>query len=314
MTSPLRFAVVFKTYGWDGFVERQARRHVAASVGGDFFISYDETNSSWPGADEASGIGPVVRTSNAALVAAGFADRFEHGSLIWWNADYPHYTFFEAHPDYDYYVFVEYDSLIQAPVAELVAAVAASGADYVAEPIAETMERWWWSARHRPTYASGEIRGALNCISILSPRALAHLGQVRRRMGGERVGYWPLSEVFVATEVHRAGLVARPLSQFGDVSRYGWFPPCLEADLAGQAGRTFLHPVLDPARYVALTLRSNAAPLAFLWPGSRERRLLARLPASSYRHLLWPAALRRLRVKAAEWRGRRRTVDPAVSR
>ena len=110
-------------------------------------------------------------------------------------------------------------------------------------------------------------------------------------MGGERVGYWPLSEVFVATEIHRAGLVARPLSQFGDVSGYAWFPPFLEEDVPLHPGRTFLHPVLDPPRYVALTLKSNAPPLAFLWPSSRERRLLARLPASSYRHLLWPAVV-----------------------
>ena len=297
----MRFAVVFKTYSWDGFIERQAERYAAAAEGGDFFISYDETNSACPPVQ----FERVVRTSNAKLIAAGLADRFEQGSLIWWNADYPQYTFYEQHPGYDYYVFVEYDSMIQAPIGALVAAVAASGADFVAEPIVEAMESWWWSARHRPTYAAGEIRGSLNCISIFTPRALALLGAVRRRMGGERVGYWPLSEVFVATEIHRAGLVARPLSQFGDVSGYAWFPPFLEEDVPLQTGRTFLHPVLDPPRYVALTLKSNAPPLAFLWPSSRERRLLARLPASSYRHLLWPAAMRRLRIKVAEWRERR---------
>ena len=39
-----RCAVVFKTYAWDGFVERQARRLAEAAGALDFYISVDETN------------------------------------------------------------------------------------------------------------------------------------------------------------------------------------------------------------------------------------------------------------------------------
>src|ERR1700742_4753961 len=100
----MRYAVIFKTYTWDSFVHRQASRCRAATGDGDFFIMVDETNRS---------IGDipferVVRTTNAQLVSFGLANRFEVGSLIWWNADYPHYQFQDQYPDYDYYVFVEY--------------------------------------------------------------------------------------------------------------------------------------------------------------------------------------------------------------
>ena len=39
-----RCAVVFKTYAWDEFVERQARRLAEAAGALDFYVSVDETN------------------------------------------------------------------------------------------------------------------------------------------------------------------------------------------------------------------------------------------------------------------------------
>src|ERR1700734_4003125 len=43
-TTTLRCAVVFKTYAWDEFVERQAHRLADAAGALDFFVSVDESN------------------------------------------------------------------------------------------------------------------------------------------------------------------------------------------------------------------------------------------------------------------------------
>jgi hypothetical protein len=40
----LSCAVVFKTYAWDGFVERQARRLAKVAGALDFYVSVDVTN------------------------------------------------------------------------------------------------------------------------------------------------------------------------------------------------------------------------------------------------------------------------------
>jgi hypothetical protein len=84
-----RCAVVFKTYAWDGFVERQAQRFAEAAGALDFFISVDVTNGS-------VGLIPferVVRFGGADLAAAGLPMRYSVGGVLWWNRDYAHYQF-----------------------------------------------------------------------------------------------------------------------------------------------------------------------------------------------------------------------------
>jgi hypothetical protein len=114
-TSP-RCAVVFKTYAWDGFVERQARRLAEAAGAQDFYVSVDETNGP---------VGPipferVVRFTCNDLAAAGLPTRYAVGGVLWWNPDYAHYQFQTQYPDYDYYLFVEYDCVVQCSVEKFV--------------------------------------------------------------------------------------------------------------------------------------------------------------------------------------------------
>src|ERR1700761_6455819 len=130
-TTTPRCAVVFKTYAWDGFVERQARRLAEAAGALDFYISVDETNGS---------VGPipferVVRFTCAALEVAGFPMRDSLGGVLWWNPDYAHYQFLSQHLDYDYYLFVEYDCVVQCSLERFVIKAASKGGDFVALPI-----------------------------------------------------------------------------------------------------------------------------------------------------------------------------------
>jgi hypothetical protein len=88
-TTTPRCAVVLKTYAWDGFVERQARRLAEAAGALDFYVSVDETNGP---------AGPipferVVRFTCNDLAAAGLPMRYAVGGVLWWNPDYAHYQF-----------------------------------------------------------------------------------------------------------------------------------------------------------------------------------------------------------------------------
>ena len=137
-----RCAVVFKTYAWDGFVERQAQRLAEAAGALDFYVSVDETNGH---------AGPipferVIRFSCADLEADGMAMRSPAGGVLWWNPDYAHYQFQRQFPNYDYYLFLEYDCVVQGSLEQFVDQAVSRGADLVAMPMESKFHEWhWWA-------------------------------------------------------------------------------------------------------------------------------------------------------------------------
>ncbi len=297
ITTP-RCAVVFKTYAWDGFVERQARRLAEAAGALDFYISFDETGGP---------AGPipfehVIRFTCADLKAVGLAMRSPVGGVLWWNPDYAHYHFLKQCPNFDYYLFVEYDCVAQCSLEQFVYRAVAKGADLIAMPMSSPHHLWHWMPYQRDVYRAGEVQRALLNVCFHSSRALNLLYQRRLAMKSDpSVRNWPNSELFVPTEVVRAGMTWLPLGDFGDLSRYVWFPPTLEDDLRRADGNAFLHPVLDRRRYVSSMLHNRGS----LPPGELERAL-SRFCREEYAKLIWPAArnraMRRIRHKLLQWR------------
>lgn len=297
-TTAPRCAVVFKAYAWDEFVERQARRLAEAAGSLDFYISIDETGGP---------VGPipferVIRFTCADLAAAGLPMRFAVGGVLWWNPDYAHYQFLAQCPDYDYYLFVEYDCVVQCSLEQFVVRAVSRGADLVALPISRPFDQWHWTSYQRDVYPPGEAKLALLNVCFLSSAALALLHQRRLAMNSDPfVRAWPSSEVFLPSEVGRAGMTWLSLADFGDVSHYDWFPPTMEEDLAPGDSDTFLHPVLDRRRYLASMLHNCGS----LPPGELDRAL-SRFRREEYAKLIWPAArnrgVRRVRHKLVRWR------------
>lgn len=308
----MRTAVIFKAYAWDAFVQRQAERCARAAEGvGDFFVSVDETNGACP----ETGFARVVRTSNAALIASGLPDRFEAGSLIWWNPDYVHYDFRNRFPEYDQYIFVEYDALAQeGALARLSEAAATHALDMIALPLAGTGRYWWWTLPLRQTYPRREIEGTLICIALFSARALDMLQARRRAMAHDpAVRYWPSAEGFIGTEIRRAGLRHASIADFVDTSRYGAFPPMLEEDAADPAGPALFHPVLDKQRLIGSLLKSTVDVRDLWLPTSQTRRLLARFPTEDWRPMLLDASRKRVAVKMRErWERLRLRLKPGA--
>lgn len=289
--------MVFKTHIWDAFVARQYERFARTLGDGDLFIVADET---------AGPLGPiphdrVIRTSADKLVSLGLANAFGKGGLIWWNTDYPNYEAFRAAPDYDYYLFVEYDTRINLDLTAFMAAVAVAGADLVALPTRQPIEQWYWTSFHEACYPRTAIRGSLNCISVMSNRAVAMLFDRRRQMTADfvagKLGFWPNNEVFVATETQAAGLSFVSLEEFGDVTGFEWHPPHLDEDLSETDPRAFLHPVLDRRRYIGSVLKFEFDLSSYLIASSPLRRTLARFPARDYVPQMPGAFRRQLSVK-----------------
>ena len=296
---PPRCAVVFKAYAWDSFVERQARRLAAAAGRLDFYIQVDETNRPVGSIPFAR----VQRFTCADLEAAGLPMRFGLGGVLWWNPDYAHYHFLNHHPDYDYYLFVEYDCVVQGSIEAFVASAAARKADLVSLPISQPFDTWHWRAYQDDVYAQENVRLSLLNATLHSAAGLRLLYQRRLEMAHAAMTGWPSSEVFVSTETALAGLRWLSLASFGDISRCDWFPPTLEEKLIDSDRLAFLHPVLDRKRYIASVLHNAGA----LPPGGIKRALEG-IPPEEYAKLLWPAARgrteRRIRHKLLRVRQR----------
>ncbi len=290
-TSAATCAVVFKAYNWDRFVERQARRLAEAAGSMDFYVLIDET---------AGPAGPipferVIRFTCADLEAAGLAMRFGAGAVLWWNPDYAHYQFLTHCPAYDYYLFVEYDCLVQCSLEKFVARGMEKGADLIALPISKTFDRWHWKPYQRDVYPFGEAVLALLNVCFHSSRALKLLHQRRLAMDSDpEVRHWPSSELFVPSEVVRAGMTWLSLANFGDVSHYDWFPPTLDEDLVAADGDTFLHPV---PRSRALHRLDALKPRLLAAGGELEPCSFLRFPREEYTKLVGPSARKGSAVK-----------------
>jgi hypothetical protein len=301
MTTPTSScAVVFKAYAWDAFVERQAQRLAEAAGSLDFYVLIDETGGH---------VGPipferVIRFTCADLQAAGLAMRFPVGGVLWWNPDYAHYHFLEQCPNYDSYLFVEYDCVVQCSLEQFVDRAVSRGADLVALPISRPFNLWHWMPYQRDVYPAVENKLALLNVCFFSSAALKRLQQRRLAMKSDpSVRSWPSSELFVPSEVVRAGMKWVSLAEFGDVSQYDWFPPTMEEDLRSSDGDAFLHPVLDRRRYIASVLHNRGS----LPPGELDRAL-SRFNRAEYAKLIWPGirqrAIRRIRHKLLQWQQR----------
>jgi hypothetical protein len=206
-------------------------------------------------------------------------------------------------PDYDSYLFVEYDCVVQCSLQRFVIRAISRGADFIALPILCPIEKWHWMPYQRDAYPPDEVKRALLNVCFLSRPALKRLQQRRLAMSSDASSRaWPSAEVFVPSEVVRAGMTWLSLAEFGDVSHYKWFPPTMEEDLGAGDCDAFFHPVLDRPRYISSLLHN----VGCLPPGELDRAL-SRFRREEYAKLVWPAARRRamrwIQHKLIRWSG-----------
>jgi len=256
MTTAGRYAVLFKAFAMDDFVSRRLARVVAASPGGDVFLMMDETKGS---------VGPiafdrVIRYTESDVLGLGYPP-ITHGSLFWYNADYPLYYFQHLHPDYDMIVMVEYDAVPAMGLDDLVRECRDQGVDLVGHSIPKTIDTYWWTSTMLRFYAPAHIRPYQICAAVFSARAVRHLAECRLRQGRDYdlpdAKQWPIGEAFIGTELTQGGFHLREMSSFSKLTGYDWWPPIHESELEDYAGQVFVHPVLCGRRYVTSLFKSG---------------------------------------------------------
>lgn len=292
-----RYALIFRTHFWDAFAERQFHRAAASAPGADLFVLVDETRGHVAGIPTDR----VFRLTDAQILDAGYVAAGE-GSIQWYSGDVPLYMFYAAHPDYDYYLQMEYDVNFHLDVDGMVERIAQEGADMVALTKPEAHYEWPWLPSCLNVYRREEVRHQLICIGAFSNHALAvlsreRLAQAERYKAGE-IERWPYCEGYLATEAVRQRLAVRELSDYGDVDAYDWWPPYVESDLPRLARHAFVHPVLDPARYLPSLFKMPLSLRTLLYPASWLHHKLRRLGYRGYLAALRSVQFRRALVTA----------------
>lgn len=249
MTKIKPYAVIFKAFTIDRFVQRQLARVTASAVSGHVYLMLDETTgSSGPITFER-----VIRYKEADLINFGFAP-YADGSLFWYNADYPLYYFQYLHSEYDIVVMIEYDAVLQIDMDDMVQVCRDGQLDFIAQPVRRAVDSYWWTNSMLHFYRYDQVRPFLICVAVFSSNAIRHLAACRLRQGQRDdvvdKTRWPVGEAFVGTELTLNHFRIQELSTFGAISRYDWWPPTHESELSDIATKAFVHPVLVGRRYV----------------------------------------------------------------
>ena len=307
---PPAYAVIFRTHFWDDFVERQFRRLQERVGDGVVYVLVDETRGPVPGIPTDK----VFRLTDSQILEAGFVSAGE-GSIQWFSGDVPLYMFRSAYPEFRYYVQLEYDVNLHVGVDDLVQRVAVDGGDMVSLERRPTLSDWHWMDSVRGVYPAGELVHHLICLSIFSGRALDALASARLRQAKEyqmgNIPAWPFCEAFLPIEGARLGLKLVPLSSYGAVTHYDWWPPYPESSLPGLKQHAFVHPVLDRDRFVTSMFKYPNVR-ALLHPGSLLHRQLRRLGARDYLSVIGAKSFRKLALSTLRDRLRQRRVPQAA--
>lgn len=276
-----RYALIFRTHFWDEFAGRQFHRAAKTAPGADLWVLVDETRGHVAGIPTDR----VFRLTDGEILDAGYVAAGE-GSIQWYSGDVPLYMFHAAHPEYDYYVQMEYDVNFHLDVDAMIGKIARDRIDMVALTKGEETHEWPWLDSCLDVYRADEVHHQLICIGVFSRHALdmlsrERLAQAARFKSGD-IHAWPYCEGYLATEAVRQGLNMRELSDYGNVDGYDWWPPYPEVDLPRLGNFPFVHPVLDEKRYVPSLFKRPLQLGILLSPRSWFGRKLRRLGLAGY--------------------------------
>jgi hypothetical protein len=279
------YAVLFKTHFWDDFNRRQLARLRERVKSGDLYVVIDETFAPAPAIEGER----IIGITKADLAALNLAPITTHGSIIWYNNDYPNYVAAAKLPPYDYYVSIEYDVTVTIEFDDLIERLAKDNVDFLAFPIRKPARDWPWYPMHEALYGP-DMQVNLSCLAVYSTAALAALLARRQAHGlafaAGSLTYWPHVEGFLPNEIIKAGLKPASLAAYGHTEAYDWWPPMNEAHLAAAPAQSFIHPVLHGNRFVRSTIYHEPSALNLLRKNSLLHQKLKEFPATMVNPLI----------------------------
>jgi hypothetical protein len=252
--NPPSYVVLFRTHFWDGFAQTMAA-HLSSRVGrGDFVVLADET---WQSMD-IRGYPKLSHTADFSSIGLNVNTPHKE-KYMWHNGDFPLYKALIDMPGYDYYCVVEYDVVFNEFFDGMIEALAERRVEMVGYRLRQAPDNI--AAQVRAYYRN--TNSLLPCVLIASRRAAEYLYQQRCHIASIHARNpefgWPFCEGFLGAAItDRPDIAYADLAQFGDVSRYEFWPPTLYSPSLTRETKSFIHPVLDPARFVGSRVRHGA--------------------------------------------------------
>ena len=264
--NPPSYVVLFRTHVWDDFARTMAA-HLSSRVGrGDFVVLADETRQGM----DVHGYAKLSHTVDFSSIGLD-VNTPEREMYLWHNGDFPLYKALVDMPRYDYYCMVEYDVMFNEFFDGVIDALGEQRIEVVG-----------YRLRQAPGNIAAQVKAyyrntnsLLPCVLVASRRAAEYLYQQRCHIASIHARNpefgWPFCEGFLGAAItDRPDIAYADLGQFGDVSRYEFWPPTLYHPSLAAESKSFIHPVLDPARFVRSRVRHGADE--FFVAGSPMRR------------------------------------------
>ncbi|GBD56509.1 hypothetical protein NBRC103581_01087 [Gluconobacter wancherniae NBRC 103581] len=294
-----RCLVIFKTHFWDGVVQRQLERLQKVVQGRNekieisVILFVDETNGHIEIPEELNCI--IFRCKSDDVKDYGIVTDPNH-NIFWYSNDIPAIILAINNPEYNYYVMLEYDVVINKNIEEIIYLAKKNHIDFLAHPISCSNQSWAWKGTCVDYYEESDFVKYLNCFALFSREAL--LWVMKRRLYFSnliregKLNIFPNAEAFVATELLKKGFTLANLSDFGPVPHYDWSPSWLEDDLALFSEDAFIHPVSGKEKYISTTDFSH--PFDYFNHNSFLYKRIMRLPDE-----MLPALYEKLRSVAS---------------
>lgn len=236
-------AFFFRTHFWDAFAARMAESAAAQFGEKDFFVSADYTNGSFSCGDF-----EVVSHTIGDLESNGLPNR-PSVRTMWYNADYAFIDAALQKPEYDTFVFFEYDVKFNIDKSSFIDRLCSNKVDLFAPNFARVDSTWEHYASTCNYYDN--VFRILPVFTVLSKRLIERLYERRKEMGltiGPDMA-WPYCESFIASEAIASGYIVDPMLDFFLTRHCRFAPPMPEEEAGNLLNNEIRHPVLSQERF-----------------------------------------------------------------
>ncbi len=265
----MSYLTLFRTHVWDDTVAAAADRARTLAGSGEFVIAADESKGKLP----VAGFQVFGHTEDfSALGLPGVPV----GRVMWWNSDYVLYAARAAFPQFDYYLLLEFDVLLNCAVQEVVNAAGAIGADLVAHDLRRIgPDSIWYSTISG--FSENPLWAFLPFL-LVSGRAVDAMLRLRkdlaRQHAGGMVNDWPYCETFVPTAiVQKSNMRFAPLGDFVDVGSLRYRPFLSVRDPGLSVPNSVAHPLLGGVRFIQAIVANIPAAALFQADGCLAQEL-----------------------------------------
>lgn len=235
-----KVAYLHKIHFWDDFVQASSE-HARRQFGNEsFFLLADQTNKVY----ETDNFSNICYTAGKLQTMGLYIDPLDP-SPMWSNGDYSWYFARQQLPDYDYYVFGEFDVWFNIDFNRLIDPMIDYELDVLVADYQELDKDWYHY--HTASWNYSPVCSMLTVFGVYSGVWLDHMFNKRLELSAraktETLPAWPFVEAFVGSESRRVWSRVGWLSRFFDTSKCRWAPEYPGSLIHDIPFGTIIHPI-----------------------------------------------------------------------